>query len=321
LIIGRGLSIVTTRSTFDFNPDRTTDGLVKIKETAMKIASNGIRIHVEEQGSTDLALVFLHYWGGSSRTWGKVIAALPKSYRTIAIDHRGWGESDAPASGYGLADLADDAQGVIEALELKRNVLIGHSMGGKVAQLMASRRPKGLVGLVLVAPSPPQPMAMSPEARELMAGAYSTRESVGMTIDQVLTAKVLSPKDREQVIEDSLRGAPQAKSAWPRSTSLEDITGDVTAINVPTIVIAGELDRVDSVGLLKAELLSRVPHAVLHVLPATGHLSPLESPQELGRLIGDFADARVASEPNGTDGQTKRAAAAGLSPNLGRPAI
>jgi hypothetical protein len=101
-------------------------------------------------------------------------------------------------------------------------------------------------------------MAMSPEARDLMAGAYSTRESVGMTIDQILTAKVLSPKDREQVIEDSLRGAPQAKAAWPRSTSLEDITRNVAAINVPMVVIAGELDRVDSVGLLKAELLSRI---------------------------------------------------------------
>jgi pimeloyl-ACP methyl ester carboxylesterase len=275
----------------------------------MKIASNGIRIQVEEQGSGDLAVVFLHYWGGSSRTWRKVIAALPKSYRTIAIDQRGWGESDAPVSGYGLADLADDAQGVIEALELKRYVLVGHSMGGKVAQLMASRRPKGLIGLVLVAPSPPQPMAMPPQAREMMAGSYATRESVGMTIDQVLAAKALSHKDREQVIEDSLRGAPQAKAAWPQSTSLEDITRDVVGINVPTVVIAGELDRVDSVDLLKAELLSRLPHAVLHVLPSTGHLSPLESAQELSRLIGDFAAARVASEQ---DEATKTQSVSGL---------
>ena len=263
----------------------------------MKIASNGIRIHVEEQGRGELSLVFLHYWGGSSRTWGNVIAALPKARHTIAIDHRGWGESDAPASGYGLADLAADAQGVIEALDLKRYILIGHSMGGKVAQLMASRRPRGLIGLVLVAPSPPQPMTIPPEAREAMAGAYSTRESVGMAIDQMLTARILSPNDRELVIEDSLRGAPQAKAAWPRSTSLEDITREAAAIDAPTIVIAGECDRIDSVGLLKAELLSRIPHAVLHVLPGAGHLSPLESSDELAQLIGDFADARAAGEP------------------------
>ncbi|GLS18185.1 hydrolase [Labrys miyagiensis] len=260
----------------------------------MEIASNGIRIHVEEQGRGELSLVFLHYYGGSSRTWGKVIAALPQPYHTIAIDHRGWGESDAPASGYGLADLADDAQGVIEALDLKRYVLIGHSMGGKVAQLLASRRPKGLVGLVLVASSPPPAMAIPPEAREAMARAYATRESIGMAIDQMLTAKVLSPKDREQVIEDSLRGAPQAKAAWPWSTSLEDITRDVAAINVPTIVIAGELDRVDSVDLLKKELLPRIPHAALHVVPGTGHLSPLESPEEVAKLVRDFVELEAA---------------------------
>ncbi len=133
----------------------------------MKIAANGIQIHVKEQGSGDLPLVFLHYWGGSSRTWDGVIAALPQPFRTIATDHRGWGESDAPATGYRLADLADDAEGVIEALDLRRYALIGHSMGGKVAQLLASRRPKGLVGLVLVAPSPPQPLGMPPEIREI----------------------------------------------------------------------------------------------------------------------------------------------------------
>ena len=57
----------------------------------MKVNSNGIGINVEEKGSGDPALVFLHYWGGSSRTWKYVTAALAKSYRTVAIDHRGWG--------------------------------------------------------------------------------------------------------------------------------------------------------------------------------------------------------------------------------------
>ncbi len=257
----------------------------------MKIASNGIRIHVVERGGGDVPLVFLHYWGGSSRTWDHVTAILSKSHRTIAIDHRGWGESDAPPGGYGLTDLAADAQGVIDALNLRHCVLVGHSMGGKVAQLMASRQSAWLAGLVLVAPSPPQPMSMPAAARETMAKAYATREAIEMTIDSVLTANPLSAADREQVIEDSLRGASQAKTAWPRATSLEDITDKVGAITVPTLVIAGEKDRVDSVDLLKAELLCRVTHAVLRVLPATGHLSMLESPRQLAELIAEFTDA------------------------------
>ena len=56
------------------------------------------------------------------------------------------------------------------------------------------------------------------------------------------------------------------------------------------MVISGELDRVDSVDTLKTELLSRILHATLHVVPGTGHLSPLELPQELARVIGAFAD-------------------------------
>jgi pimeloyl-ACP methyl ester carboxylesterase len=254
----------------------------------MKIASNGIRLHIEEQGAGELPLVFLHYWGGSSRTWRHVTAALAACHRTIAIDQRGWGQSDAPADGYALADLAADAEGVIAALGLRRYVLVGHSMGGKVAQLLASRRPEGLAGLVLVAPSPPQPMAMPPEARAMMAGAYTSRTTVEASIDHVLTARELSAEDREQVIEDSLRGAPPAKAAWPASTSLEDICSQVGAINVPVAVIAGEADRVDSAALLQRELIARLPQAVMHVIPGTGHLSMLEAPAEVAALIGDF---------------------------------
>ena len=256
----------------------------------MKVTSNGIQIHVKDRGNGTLPVVFLHYWGGSSRTWDDVIAALPVEYRTIAPDLRGWGDSDAPSVGYALADFADDAQHLIAALKLDRFVLVGHSMGGKIAQLLASRRPRGLVGLVLVAPSPPVPLALPAEVRAAMQGAYLTRESVGMAIDQMLTAKPLSPKHREQVIEDSLRGAPQAKLAWPQSTSLEDIAPDVAAIDIPTMVIAGELDRIDGTAILEAELLTRVPHAVMRVLPGTGHLSPLESPVEVAAIIREFVD-------------------------------
>jgi pimeloyl-ACP methyl ester carboxylesterase len=254
----------------------------------MKVTSNGIGIHIEDQGTGDPALVFLHYWGGSSRTWKHVTAPLAKSYRTIAIDHRGWGESDAPKTGYSLADHANDAIGVIEALALRRYILVGHSMGGKVALLLASRQPKGLAGLILVGSSMPTPLVIPAEMQEKMRTAYSTRENVEMSIDQVLTAKLLNAEDREQVIADSLRGAPPAQEAWPASSSQEDISPSVSAISIPTLVIAAELDRVDSVETTKSELLSRIPGAALHVVPGTGHLSPLESPMDLVRLIKLF---------------------------------
>jgi len=185
---------------------------------------------------------------------------------------------------------AADAGGAIAALSLQSYVLVGHSMGGKVAQLMASRRPAGLMGLVLVAPAPPTPMIMPAQAREMMAGAYATRETVEAAIDNMLTAKPLSAADRAQVIEDSLAGAAPAKSAWPRATSLEDISAQIGDINVPTLVIAGALDRVDPPIRLQVELLPRIPQAVMHILPGTGHLSMLESPDAVSALITAFCD-------------------------------
>ncbi|MFP4893417.1 alpha/beta fold hydrolase [Paraburkholderia sp. EG304] len=257
----------------------------------MDIETNGTRIHVSQRGSGELALVFLHYYGGSSRTWDKVAQALPDRYRIVATDHRGWGDSDAPAHGYRIEDLANDAEGVIEALGLKRFVLVGHSMGGKVAQLIASRRPEGLEGLVLVAPSPPSPMLLSEEERATLSGAYQSRESVEFVIDNVLTARPLDAACREQVIEDSLKAAPQAKAAWPEIAMREDISAAVTSIVVPTIVISGERDQVDRVATLQAELLPRVPHAAMHILPGIGHLSPLESPAEVAQHIANFVAA------------------------------
>jgi pimeloyl-ACP methyl ester carboxylesterase len=256
----------------------------------MKILSNGLNIHVEQQGAGDPALVFLHYYGGSSRTWKHVTARLAPRFRTVAIDHRGWGRSDAPETGYSLTDLAQDANGVIEALGLTHYVLIGHSMGGKMAQLMASSRPTGLAGLILVAPAPPSPMIMPAQAREKMAGAYATRQTVEDAIDNMLTAKPLGADDRAQVIEDSLRGSPAAKIAWPRATSLEDIAARVGDINVPTLIISGELDRVDPPSRLKIELLPRIPQATMAVVPGTGHLSMLESPDAVAALITAFCD-------------------------------
>jgi 3-oxoadipate enol-lactonase len=268
----------------------------------MKIDSNGVSLHIRELGfgrADTPALVFLHYWGGSSRTWDEVIAALPNVYRTVALDQRGWGDSDQPADHYALADLADDAQRVIDTLGLERFVLIGHSMGGKVAQLLAARRPQGLAGLVLVAPSPPVPMSLPPEALAAMESAYGSQASVEATIDGMLCAKRLSPAQRRQVIEDSLRGGAQAKAAWPRHTSQEDISREIASIEVPTIVIAGERDRVDSVATLREELMPRLPgvtQAQMHVLPETGHLSPLESPDQIAALVHAFV--QDAQRPN-----------------------
>ena len=148
----------------------------------MKYQINDIELNVCDQGLGEQVLFFLHYWGGSLRTWGEVIKRLENHFRCIAYDHRGWGNSDAPPSGYRMEDLAHDAEGLIRKLGLRRYVLIGHSMGGKVAQLLASWHPAGLEGLLLVAPSPPVPMTVTEEQRKRMIEPYGKRQDVEVLI-------------------------------------------------------------------------------------------------------------------------------------------
>lgn len=254
----------------------------------MDIKANGITIHFEDHGAGDQTLVFLHYWGGTSRTWDNVIKALKSEVRSVAFDARGWGKSDRPDSGYDIVSMADDVQGAIAALKLKKYVLVGHSMGGKVAQLLASRQPAGLTGLVLVAPSPAQGKSLPGDIREGMKGAYSVAESTAWTIDNVLAELPLSQALRRQVIEDSVGGATAAKHYWPAGAISEDISADLGRINVPVLVIGGEKDKVDSVELLENVVIPSLPGAQLTVIPGVGHLSPLETPGEVASRIDTF---------------------------------
>jgi pimeloyl-ACP methyl ester carboxylesterase len=94
---------------------------------------------------------------------------------------------------------------------------------------------------------------------------------------------------REQVITDSLAAGGDARLAWPRHGSTEDITAAASAIEVPVQVLAGQHDRVDPPASLEANLLPVVPGARMTVIEGTGHLSPLEVPSQVASQIDQFA--------------------------------
>ena len=256
----------------------------------MMIRANGITLHGSDSAGEGPTLVFLHYWGGTSRTWAPAIAALSGDIRAIALDARGWGGSDRPENGYDIGTMADDVAAAVAALALDRYVLVGHSMGAKVAQLLASRRPAGLSGLVLVAPSPAGGKRLPEAVREQMVRAYDSPEAIGRTIDTVLSAMPLPSALREGVIADGLAGAPVAKAAWPEAAIAEDVSADLERIAVPVLVIGGERDAVDDVEMLRTVVVPALPDATLTVIPGAGHLLPLEVPEELARRIADFHD-------------------------------
>jgi pimeloyl-ACP methyl ester carboxylesterase len=249
---------------------------------------NGIQLNVRDEGQGEPSLLFLHYWGGSSRTWDQVVSELKTDFRCVAYDHRGWGESDKPETGYSIQELANDAEALIQALGLTRYVLIGHSMGGKVAQRLAAKRPEGLLALILVAPAPPTPMAVPEDVRKQMIQAYQNREAVGFLIQNILTSIPLPDQIREQIIEDTLKGGLAAKHAWPEKGMLEDISSAVAKISVPTLVLAGENDQVEKIDSLERALVPNIHTARMSIIRQTGHLSPLEVPDQIASEIRAF---------------------------------
>ncbi|MDX1891632.1 alpha/beta hydrolase [Mycolicibacterium sp. 050158] len=234
--------------------------------------------HRSGRGPTSL---FLHYWGGSARTWEPTLAHLDPQVPVAFYDHRGWGRSNTLPGPFGLRQLAIDAATVIEALDTDV-ILVGHSMGGKVAQLVAAENPTALAGLVLVAPAPPEPpAAITAQFQQRLAHAYDNSQTVSGAVDHVLTALPLTASVRAAVIEDSLAGAAAARMDWPLHGIAENITAAARRILVDTTVIAGSHDQVEPVDVLRRHLKPFISQASIHVLDGPGHLIPLEAPEAL----------------------------------------
>jgi pimeloyl-ACP methyl ester carboxylesterase len=263
------------------------------------VNTNGAAIHVTDGGAAEPALIFLHYWGGSSQTWQGVVDRLGETRRVIVLDQRGWGHSVATDGRYDLAAMADDVEAVAHTLGLKRYVLVGHSMGGKVAQIVAARRPTGLLGLVLIAPAPPTPMPVPEEQRAAMLASYGSREGVMQALS-VLAGSPLPTELRERVIENTLRGAEGAKRAWTESGMVADVSAGLDAVAVPVTVVIGDCDQVEHEAALRDIFARLLPLTTFRVLNGVGHLSPLEASDAVAQACSIFLDQLCNKErPNG----------------------
>ncbi|WP_121703719.1 alpha/beta hydrolase [Streptomyces sp. E5N298] len=236
-------------------------------------------------------LVFLHYWGGSARTWDLVVDRLP-GRDVLTFDFRGWSRSIGLPGPCTLGQLADDTLAVLAGAGVTDYVLVGHSMGGKVAQLVAATRPAGLRGIVLVGSGPAKPAAqITPEYQEALSHAYDSDESIAGARDHILTATELPASIKAQIATDSRAGADAGRTEWPLHGIAEDITEHTRLISVPALVVAGENDQVEPVDVLRDNLVPYLPQAEFTVIPATGHLIPLEAPADLAHAITAFAPA------------------------------
>ena len=111
---------------------------------------NDIEIHYRYKGTGfNRSLIFLHGLASTCRIWDKTIARLP-DLSVVSVDQRGHGETQQPEGDYGFATFVTDLHSLIETLEIRRPIVIGHSWGGCVAIEYAAQYPRGIAGLVLL---------------------------------------------------------------------------------------------------------------------------------------------------------------------------
>jgi 3-oxoadipate enol-lactonase len=264
----------------------TKDRIINVSpDTQIHISISG----PEGRGPT---FVFLHFWGGSSKTWFKVVEGVSiAKFQSISIDFRGWGASTGPSdpSKYGMDDLANDVEAVLQELQIEECILVGHSMGGKVAQVLAGRKTiVGLKAVVLVATAPPGPLILPKEARDQQEHACESAGSAEFVTRNVLTANELSKTDVGNLVEDMTNGSDEAKAAWPAYGMAEDVREMTSKIDVPILVIGAAKDQVETIERLRSEVLPQMKCAQVEVILDCGHLIPVEAPQILIDYLSTF---------------------------------
>lgn len=267
-------------------------------ETTTAITTrDGIRLPIRlfqgeaREGSPRRDLLLLHGWPNAGRVWRPLADAflLSPGYRLIAPDLRGFGDSGKPAYGYTCAGFADDVEDIIAALELSRYAVAGHSMSGKIAQLVAARRPKGLSGLALVAPVP---LAAAPVPEEKRAAQRAACGDADRT-HELISAMAANPLPEETLtalVEDGLKAAPDAWNGWIDTMREEDFADQAPAITTPVLVVGGGKDPLRSPELLRRDIVERIPRAEYADVPTAGHLIHLEEPEALAALLINFLD-------------------------------
>jgi pyruvate dehydrogenase E2 component (dihydrolipoamide acetyltransferase) len=271
-------------------PDDATDATNTVTPRELEVASRRLR-YLELGSGDEVPVLLLHGFGADLNSWMFTQPALSDGRRTIALDLPGHGGSTKDI-GSGDADaFVDMVDGALAELGIDRVHLVGHSMGGAIAALVAARRPERIVSLTLIAPS-----GLGPEINAAFIDGFvrmaRRRDAVEVLnllvhdpalVSRTMVEDVLRYK-RIDGVKTALETIARAWFAGGRQT--RDIRAEITALAAPVQIIWGHDDKIIPVTHAEA-LASRLP---VHILDAAGHLPHMEKAGEVNRLIRRFIE-------------------------------
>ncbi|MFJ9815585.1 alpha/beta fold hydrolase [Streptomyces sp. NPDC101151] len=239
----------------------------------------------------------VHGWFADRSAYAAVLPDLDRTAFTYAlVDLRGYGKARDAVGSCTTAEAAVDLVELADRLGWGRFSVIGHSMGGTVAQRLLSVAPHRLRRIVGVSPVPASGLPLPGEQGVLFADAAHKPENRRTIID-FTTGGRRPAAWLDRMVDRSLeRSDPKAFRAWLGSWAGEDFRADVEGCEVPALAVAGELDPALSPALMRETWMSWYPRARLAALPGAGHYAMDETPLELIRVVEDFLRADEAGE-------------------------
>jgi len=272
------------------------------KVTVGRENTGDIDIHYEDHGAGQ-PVVLIHGYPVSGRAWDKQVPALLEAgYRVITYDRRGFGASSQPATGYDYDTFAADLHALLEHLDLRDAVLVGHSMGtGEVTRYLARYGPARVAKGVLVAPIPPY-LRQAPDN----PGGVPQRVFDGFAA----AAAADTPAWMKGFLDtfyniDTLRGTLVSDQAWQASWNLAvtasataaiacigtwttDFRDDLPQIDVPVLVIQGDADQVLPIDKTGQRLPGLLKDAHLTVIEGGPHAIPWTHAAQVNTALLDF---------------------------------
>jgi 3-oxoadipate enol-lactonase len=262
------------------------------------ITVNNIQLYYEVQGDGP-PLLLLAGLGYDHWFWHKMVPGLAGQFRVILMDNRGIGRSDRPDGPYTAQMLAADAAALLNELGVVKTAVLGHSMGGFIAQSLALDYPHLVSHLILAATNfgGPRHVPVTAEALAILmdtSGDPAERVRRGVAISCAPGFEQRQPGLLAELVayrqQNPLEAGPyQAQLAiglalMSETAAFESRLPQVTA---PTLILFGEHDKV--VPPANADLLARqIPHSQIVLLPDAGHFFPLETPEAAVTAVTDF---------------------------------
>lgn len=280
---------------------------------------DGVRYAFRWSGPAHAPVVLLvHGYTGQMRNWALNVPALTKAgFRTLSVDLPGHGDSSAPTSAdrYALDRIADDLVALTERFACADAFVVGHSMGGAIAEEYAVRRRAALSGLVLVgsaggASGPGRsdladllPILEEADARGGMGAVFDELVARGRRPDAAETTVERRALLRREFARTSFHGFRFCSDALRlRRETLPDLV----SLTCPVLVCHGEDESPELIDVAE-DLLISMPHAERAVIAGAGHSPQFETPHAFDALLTDFlhrSDGRHAPESTPTENAT-----------------